>query len=68
MTCGLLLTVAIASRASGVVNCGVVTCPQQSIFVVERLGRFHRMLNPGLHWTMPWPLESIYALELRERP
>jgi len=54
--------------ARSVVNVGVIACPEQSVMVVERLGRYHRMLTPGLHFTMPWPLESMRQLELRERP
>ena len=32
---------------------GVVLVPQQSVFVVERLGRFNRVLEPGLHLVIP---------------
>ena len=49
-------------------NVGIVTCPQQSCIIVERFGRYHRMLPPGLHFSMPWPLESMRQHELRERP
>jgi len=32
---------------------GLVLCPQQSVYVVERLGKFHRILEPGLHVIIP---------------
>jgi regulator of protease activity HflC (stomatin/prohibitin superfamily) len=32
---------------------GVVLVPQQSVYVVERLGRFNRVLEPGLHLVIP---------------
>lgn len=50
------------------INLGSVVTPEQSVFVVERLGRFHRMLSPGFHMLWPWPLESVYRVQLRERP
>ena len=28
--------------------------PQQYAWVVERLGRFHRVLEPGLNWIVPF--------------
>ena len=64
----LLATLASMSTSRGVINCGVVTCSEQQVVVVERFGKFHRMLRPGLHFTWPWPLESMRAHELRERP
>lgn len=64
----LLVAASVAGSGRSVLNVGCVTCPQQSVFVVERFGRYHRMLSPGLHFTYPWPLESIRGLELRERP
>jgi hypothetical protein len=32
---------------------GLVVCPQQSAMVVERLGKFDRVLEPGLHLLIP---------------
>jgi regulator of protease activity HflC (stomatin/prohibitin superfamily) len=40
--------------------------PQQSAFVVERLGQYHRTLNAGLHFVVPF-IESIrYRHSLKE--
>lgn len=52
----------------GVLNVGLVTCSQQEVMVVERLGKFSRMLPPGLHLCVPYPIESIRVHSLRERP
>ena len=54
--------------STGVFNMGIVTCPQQSCMVVERFGKFNRMLTAGLHFCAPWPFESLRKHELRERP
>ena len=71
VACRLLLVLCaplLAAASHGVLNCGMVTCPQQSSMIVERFGKYHRMLTPGLHFTWPWPLESLRRHELRERP
>lgn len=40
--------------------------PQQSAFVVERLGQYHRTLNAGMHFVIPF-IESIrYRHSLKE--
>jgi regulator of protease activity HflC (stomatin/prohibitin superfamily) len=40
--------------------------PQQSAFVVERLGQYHRTLNAGLHFVVPF-IESVrYRHSLKE--
>lgn len=64
----LVLASAYDGVPHGIINMGVVTCPQQQVIVVERLGRFNRMLSPGLHFTMPYPVESLRLHDLRERP
>lgn len=64
----LTLLPLVVSASRGVINIGVVTCPQQSTIIVERFGRYHRQLSPGLHLACPWPIESMRQLELRERP
>ena len=64
----LPLAAAESLSSQGVFNCGVVTCPQQSVIVVEQLGKFHGVLQPGLHIGWPWPIKSMRMLQLRERP
>ena len=44
---------------------GLVLCPQQSVYVVERLGKFHRILEPGLHVIIPLADRVAYAWSLK---
>ncbi len=32
---------------------GVVVVPQQVAYVQQRLGKFHQVLEPGLHFLLP---------------
>lgn len=45
---------------------GVVVVPQQIAWVVERLGRFHKVLEPGLHFLIPFVDRVSYAHSLKE--
>ena len=47
---------------------GVRVVPQQSAFVVERFGRFHRTLEPGLNWIWPFFDRIAYRHSLKEVP
>ena len=40
--------------------------PQQIAWVVERLGRFHKILDPGLHFLVPVADRIAYAHSLKE--
>jgi hypothetical protein len=40
--------------------------PQQTAYVVERFGRFHRILTPGLHVLIPVVDRIAYAHSLKE--
>ena len=42
--------------------------PQQSSWIVERLGRFHRALSPGLNVLIPFMDRVAYRFDLREVP
>ena len=65
-----LCSIAVAHTGGphGVMNIGVVTVPQQQVVVVERLGKFHRMLPAGLHFSFPFPIDTMRMHDLRERP
>lgn len=41
--------------------------PQQSIYIVERLGRYSRTLEAGLHMMVPFVDRVAYRSELKER-
>lgn len=45
---------------------GVVVVPQQIAWVVERLGKFHQVLEPGLHFLVPVVDKVAYAHSLKE--
>jgi regulator of protease activity HflC (stomatin/prohibitin superfamily) len=42
--------------------------PQQNAFIVERLGRFHEVLQPGLNVVVPFLDRIAYRHDLREIP
>src|SRR5690242_6567223 len=42
--------------------------PQQSAWVVERLGRYHATLNPGLNFIVPFIDSLAYKHSLKEIP
>jgi regulator of protease activity HflC (stomatin/prohibitin superfamily) len=58
----LLVVIAI------VVAKGVRVVPQQSAWVVERLGRFHAVLAPGLNLVIPFIDNVAYRHSLKEVP
>jgi regulator of protease activity HflC (stomatin/prohibitin superfamily) len=47
---------------------GVRIVPQQSAYVVERLGRFHAVLEPGLNLIIPFLDRVAYQHSLKEVP
>ncbi len=47
---------------------GVRIVPQQSAYVVERLGRFHAVLEPGLNLIIPFLDRVAYMHSLKEVP
>lgn len=46
----------------------VKVVPQQSAWVVERLGKFHGVLNPGLNFLVPFIDRIAYKHSLKEIP
>lgn len=42
--------------------------PQQQAWVVERLGKFHSTLEPGLNWIVPFLDKVSYRHSLKETP
>jgi len=47
---------------------GVRVVPQQNAWVVERLGKFHRILEPGLNLIVPFVDRIAYRHSLKEVP
>jgi len=48
------------------VHFGFVVVPQQKTFVVERLGKFHTVLDSGLHFLIPLLDRIAYVHSLKE--
>ena len=42
--------------------------PQQTAFVIERFGKFHKILNPGLNFIIPFIDRVAYKHSLKEIP
>ena len=42
--------------------------PQQTAWVIERLGKFHKLLNPGLNFIIPFIDKVAYKHSLKEIP
>jgi len=53
-------------RTSTVPHVGFAIVPQQTAMVVERLGRFSRVLDPGLHFLIPLVDRIGYTWSLKE--
>lgn len=48
------------------VNMGIRLVPQQKAWVVERLGKFHRVLEPGMRFLIPVVEKIAYVHSLKE--
>lgn len=48
------------------VHFGLVVVPQQIAFCIERLGKFHQVLDPGLHFLIPLVDRIAYVHSLKE--
>jgi len=63
-----LVTLAIFVVAVIVVIQAIRVVPQQHAWVVERLGRFYAVLQPGLNFVIPFVDRVAYRHDLREIP
>jgi regulator of protease activity HflC (stomatin/prohibitin superfamily) len=63
----LIVFVLVALLVLFVVYRTAVVVPQQSAFVVERLGRYHGTLNAGFHILVPFVDVIRYRLSLKEQ-
>jgi regulator of protease activity HflC (stomatin/prohibitin superfamily) len=66
MTGGLLAVVVLAILVLIIIAKTAVVVPQQSAYVVERLGRFHGILNAGFHVLLPFVDVIRYRHTLKE--
>jgi len=68
MTQGFAVPVFILGVVIAFVIEGVRVVPQQTAWVVERLGRFHKVLEPGLNIIVPFVDRVQYKHSLKEVP
>ena len=66
MTGGLLALIILTFLVLIIVAKTAVVVPQQSAYVVERLGRFHGVLNAGFHVLLPFVDVIRYRHSLKE--
>src|SRR6059058_979125 len=59
MSAGVIVLLAIAVVVLLVVIRAIRIVPQARAGVVERLGRFHRVLEPGLSIVVPFPPQPV---------
>jgi len=45
---------------------GLAIVPQQSAYIIERFGKFHQILEPGLHFLLPFVDRIAYTHSLKE--
>ncbi|KRT79295.1 hypothetical protein AMK59_7532, partial [Oryctes borbonicus] len=58
--------VAVRHRTSTPINTVIMFVPQQEAWVVERMGKFHRILEPGLNILIPVIDKVKYVQSLKE--
>jgi regulator of protease activity HflC (stomatin/prohibitin superfamily) len=63
----LFVALAIAAVAIFVVAKTAVVVPQQNAYVIERLGKFSRVLNAGFHILIPFMERIAYRHTLKEQ-
>ncbi len=67
MSAALVIAIVLAIFAVFVVVKTAVVVPQQSAFVVERLGKFHQVLDAGFHILVPFIDAIRYRHTLKEQ-
>ncbi|MCM1111290.1 MAG: SPFH/Band 7/PHB domain protein [Clostridium sp.] len=53
-TVSIILAIVIVLLAIAIISAGVKVVPQSETRVIERLGRFHSVLSPGLNFIVPF--------------
>lgn len=68
MTASLITAFVIVVVAIAIISRGLRIVPQQHAWVIERLGRYHKSLEPGLNLLIPLIDRVAYKFDLRETP
>jgi len=64
----LITTIILAVFALLVIKMIIVVVPQQSAFVIQRMGKYHETLQPGLGFMIPFIDVIAYRHSLKEVP
>jgi regulator of protease activity HflC (stomatin/prohibitin superfamily) len=67
MTAGLFVVIVLAIVVIVMLAKTAVVVPQQSAYVVERLGKYRTTLDAGFHILMPFPDRVRYKHSLKEQ-
>ncbi len=62
----LLILIILLSCVACILAWGTRIVPQQQAWIVQRLGKFHRLLSPGLSWIFPLTDIVAYRHSLKE--
>lgn len=65
---GLVLAIVLIVIALIFAFKSINVIPQQTAWVIERLGKFHKVLNPGLNFIIPFIDKVAYKHSLKEIP
>lgn len=66
MEMGLFFAFVLIVFAIVTVSKGVRIVPQQQVWIVERLGKFHQSISAGLHFTVPFVDSIRYRHSIKE--
>jgi regulator of protease activity HflC (stomatin/prohibitin superfamily) len=68
MSVGLIAVIVLVVIVVAILSRGLCIVPQQHSWIVERLGRYHKTLDPGLNLIIPVVDRVSYRFDLRETP
>lgn len=68
LSCGLVVAIVLIVIALIFAFKSINVIPQQTAWVIERLGKFHKVLNPGLNFIIPFIDKVAYKHSLKEIP
>lgn len=67
MTPSLITTLVFAFLAIIIISSSVKVVPQQMALILERFGRFHSVLKPGINFIIPFFDRIAYKMSLKEQ-
>lgn len=68
MSTSLIIVIIVVVIALAIISRGLRIVPQQHAWVIERLGRYQKTLEPGLNLLIPFVDRVAYKFDLRETP